>query len=106
MLFCGCCGQRHAARLCVEPQHHRLFVLRPEAFLHDVRPHPPGRTELRYLLEDVVVAVEEERQARREVVDGQSGVDRRLHVGDPVGQGDRDLLDSAAAFLAEVIAGY
>ena len=38
--------------------------LRAEALAHDVRPHPPGGAELRDLLEDVVVAVEEERQAR------------------------------------------
>ena len=47
-----------------------------------VRPHPPGGAELRDLLEDVVVAVEEEGQARGEVVDGEAGVERRLHVGD------------------------
>jgi hypothetical protein len=34
------------------------------------RPTSPGGAELRHLLEDVVVAVEEERQARGEVVDG------------------------------------
>jgi hypothetical protein len=33
------------------------------------------------------------------------GVDRRLHVGDPVGERERDLLDRRAALLAEVVAG-
>jgi hypothetical protein len=53
----------------VEAQHHRLRVLGPEALAHDLGPHPPGGAELRDLLEDVVVAVEEEGQARGEVVD-------------------------------------
>ena len=98
-------GERHAAGLRVEAQRHRLRVLRAEAVAHDVRPHPPRRAELRDLLEDVVVAVEEERQPRRELVDLEAGVDRGLHVGDRVAQGEGDLLDGRAALLAEVIAG-
>ena len=74
-------GQRDAAGLRVEAQHHRLRVLRAEALLHRVRPHVAGGAELGHLLEDVVVAVEEEGQAGREVVDLQAGVERRLHVG-------------------------
>ncbi len=51
------------------------------------------------------MAVEEERQARREVVDVEALVDRRLHVGDPRAQRERDLLHGRAALLAEVVAG-
>jgi hypothetical protein len=75
-------GQRHAAGLGVEAQHRRLRAARPEALAHDVRPHAPRGTELGDLLEDVVVAVEEERQTWREVVDVEALVDRRLHIGD------------------------
>jgi hypothetical protein len=70
-------GQRHPAGLRVEAQHHRPGVLRAEAVAHDRRPHPPRGPELGHLLEDVVVAVEEERQAGGEVVHRQPGVDRR-----------------------------
>ena len=98
-------GQRDAAGLGVEAQHRRLRVRRAEALAHDVRPHAPRGAELRDLLEDVVVAVEEERQARREVVDRQALVDRRLHVGDARAERERDLLDGGAALLAEVVAG-
>jgi hypothetical protein len=51
------------------------------------------------------VAVEEEGQARREVVHREAGVERRLHVGHAVGQRERDLLHGRAALLAEVVAG-
>src|SRR6185312_4502357 len=54
-------GQRDAARLRVEAQLEGALVLRPEALAHDLRPHLAGGAELRDLLEDVVVAVEEER---------------------------------------------
>src|SRR5205807_10058683 len=60
--------------------------------------------KLRDLLKDVVVAVEEECDARRELVDFEPRVERRLHVGDPVRKRERNLLDRRAAFLAEVIA--
>ena len=41
----------------------------------------------------------------REVVDREAGVDRRLHVGDAVGEREGDLLDGRGALLAEVVAG-
>ena len=98
-------GEGDAAGLRVEAQHHRLRVLRPEALLHRVRPHVAGGAELGDLLEDVVVAVEEEGQAGGEVVDLQAGVERRLHVGHAAGEREGDLLDGARALLAEVVAG-
>ena len=75
-----------------------------EALAHDLGPHPAGGAELRHLLEDVVVAVEEERQPRGEAVDLEAGVERGLHVGDAVGERERDLLDRGAALLTEVVA--
>ena len=97
-------GEGHPAGLGVEAQPQRALVLGAEALAHDRRPHPPRRAELRDLLEDVVVAVEEEGQARGEVVDGQAGVERRLHVGDAAAQREGDLLDGGAALLPEVVA--
>ena len=70
-------GQRDTGGLGVEAQHRRGLVAGAEALAHDPRPHPPRGAELRDLLEDVVVGVEEEGQARRELVDRQPGVDRR-----------------------------
>ena len=65
-------GQRHAAGLGVEADRLRLRVLGAEALAHDPRPHPADGAELRDLLEDVVVAVEEEGEPRAELVDVQA----------------------------------
>ena len=84
--------ERRAAGLGVEPQHRARGSFAPNRSVM-IRAHmPPGGPELRDLLEEVHVAREEEREPRREVVDRQPGVDRRLHVGDGVGQRERDLL--------------
>ncbi len=81
-------GQRRAAGLGVEAQLPALAVFGAEPLAHDLRPQPPRGAELGDLFEEVVVGVEEEGELRREVVDCQPGVDRRLHVGDGVGQGE------------------
>ena len=99
------CGQRDAAGLGVEAHRLRLRALRVEPVAHELRPQLAGGAELRDLLEDVVVAVEEEGEAGGEVVDAEPGVERRLHVGHAVGERERDLLHRAAALLAEVVAG-
>ena len=60
---------------------------------------------LGHLLEQVVVGVPEEAQAGSEGVDGQPGGQRRFDVGDPVGDGEGDLLHCRRSRLADVVAG-
>ena len=62
-------GERHAGGLRVEAQLPRPLVLRAEAVAHHLRPDLARGAELGDLLEEVAVRVEEERDARREVVD-------------------------------------
>jgi hypothetical protein len=50
------------------------------------RPQPPRRAKLRHLLEQVVVHVEEERQLRPRSVGLEARGERRLDVGDAVGE--------------------
>ena len=69
-------GQRRAAGLRVEAQRERLRVRGAEALVHDPRPQPPRRPELRHLLEEVVVRVEEEGQPRPELVRREPRLDR------------------------------
>ena len=97
-------GQRHATGLRVKAKTPRALILGAEALAHDRGPHPPRGAELRHLLEDIVVAIEEEGQPRPEPVDLEAGVERRLHVGDAVGERERDLLHGRAALLAKVVA--
>ena len=106
MLLCGCCAASVTPPVCV---WKRIFSERSsfdaEALAHDARPHPAGGAELRHLLEDVVVPVEEEGEPRAELVDLEAGVDRGLHVGDRVGEREAHLLHRRAALLAHVVAG-
>ncbi len=96
--------QRNAGGLRVGAQQPRPRVLRAEPLAHQLRPHPPAGAELGDLLEEVVVHVEEERQARRELVDVEPGLDAELHVADPVGERERELLHRRRPRLADVVA--
>ena len=62
-------GERAAGRLRVEAELLRARVGGAEPVAHDPRPQPPRGAELRDLLEEVVVRVEEERQPLAELVD-------------------------------------
>jgi len=97
--------QRHPASLRVEADLHRFGVLGAEPLGDDFGPHSPHRAELGDLLEHVVVAVEEEGEPRREIVDLEAALERRFDVGDRVGEREGDLLHGRAALLADVVAG-
>ena len=49
----------NARGLCVKTQHPGAWVLGAELVAHDGRPHPPSGPELRDLLKEVIVTVEE-----------------------------------------------
>ena len=66
--------QRDAAGLGVKPQPRRR-VARTEPLAHEPGPEPARRAELGHLLEQVVVAGEEEREPRPEAVDREAGLD-------------------------------
>ena len=94
-----------AGRLGMEAKHHRLGIFGVEAFLHDLGPHAASRPELGHLLEQVVMGVEEESQPRGEFIDIKPCLDGSIHIGDAVGQGKGDFLNSAGTCFADVIAG-
>ena len=79
-------------------------ILGPEALAHDARPQPAGGPELRHLLQQVRVRVEEERHPRGDLVDLQAGLAGGVQVGDAVAQGEGHLLDGVRARLADVVA--
>ena len=74
--------QRDAGGLAVGAQLPRARVARADAVAHQPRPHPPRRAQLRDLLEEVDVAVEEEREARQEAVGVDAARDELLGVGE------------------------
>ena len=77
-------GERDARRLAVEAQLPRRFAPRPEAMAHRFRPDLAGCAVLGDLLEEIAVRVEEEGNARDEVVHVEPGVDSPPHVLDAI----------------------
>ena len=88
----------------MEVQHQRPRLARPEAVVHDRGPHPAGGAELRDLLEEIVVDVEEEGQAGAELIDVESPPHGRVDVGDAVGEREAELLGGRTTCLAHVVA--
>ena len=104
-LFSGCCAVSVEPPVCawkrsacafgfVAPKRSRMIRAQSRA----------RRAELRHLLEEVVVRVEEEREPLAELVGREPGRHRRLAVGDPVGERERELLHGRRARLADVVA--
>src|SRR5262245_21478393 len=87
----------------METQLPRSLVLRAEAVAHDSGPEFPGGAELRNLLEEVAVRIEEEGDAWGEVVDVEPGIDAVLDVLNAVAQGEGQFLQRRRARLADVI---
>src|SRR5216683_2957664 len=98
-------GEARACRLRMEAHHHRALVLRAEAVLHDARPQVARRAVLGDFLEEVVVHVEEEGEAAREVVDFEARLDGGFDVGDAVGDREGEFLRGGRAGFADVVAG-
>ena len=98
------CGERHAGGLRVEPHEPRARALRAEALSHRPRPDAARCAVLRDLLEEVEVRVEEERQARRELVDVEAALDRPFNVGEAVRERERELLCGVRPCFPDVVA--
>ena len=96
-------GERAPGGLGVEAQLERALVLGAVPLAHVPRPDAAGSAVLGDLLEEVDVGVEEERQPRRELVDVEPALDPGLHVGETVGEGERQLLRGGASGLADVV---
>ena len=88
----------------MEAEHPGAWVLRLEALAHDARPEAARGAKLGDLLEQVVVRVQKEREARRDVVHGEPAGSRGFHIGDAVRQREGHLLNGGRARLADVIA--
>ena len=106
MLFSGCCAVSVEPPVCAwKRSAWRARIRGAEAVAHDPGPQAAGGAELRDLLEEVVVRVEEEGEPLAEVVRREPRRDRRLAVGDAVGERERQLLRGARPRLADVVPG-
>ena len=97
-------GQHRAGGLRMEAQHPALVVARTELLAHDARPHAARGAELGDLFEEVVVRVEEEGQARCELIHRQTGFNGSACVGATVTESEGQLLRGARACFTDVIA--
>ena len=97
-------GQRHARGLGVSPHQPRALILRPKRVAHLAGPDPARGPVFGDFLEEVVVGVEEKRQARGEQVDIEPARHRPTHILKPIGQGEGQLLGGGGPRLADVIA--
>jgi hypothetical protein len=95
--------QRRASGLGVEAEGLRTRVRGAETVAHDPRPEPARGAELRDLLEEVVMRVEEEREPLAELVRRKTSCDRGLRVGDAVRERECELLDRRRSGLANVV---
>ncbi len=89
----------------MEPQLPRPLRLRPVALAHPPSPDAPRGAELRDLLEEVDVGVEEKRETRCKVIDAHAPFDTRVYVGHSVSEREGKLLDRGRAGLSNVVAG-
>src|SRR6202011_861727 len=95
--------QRHAGRLCVEPQLQRALVLGAVALAHPPSPDAPRGAELGDLLEKVDVRVKEEGQPRGEVIYAHAPLQARVDVCHPISEREGELLCGGGTRLADVV---
>src|SRR5205085_5211942 len=93
-------SKRDACGLCVKTQLQRARISRVKAFAHGARPDAAGGAILGDLLEEIVMRVEEKRDARHKLVNVKPGSNAPLHILDAVAQGERKLLQRGRARLA------
>ena len=87
----------------MEAQLLRAGDGRPEPIPHQSSPQSPGGAKLRDLFQKVVVGCEEKRETLPHGIDIEPSLDRRLHVGDRVGEREGDFLHRRGASLANVV---
>ena len=82
-------------RLHVSAHQHAAFVLRTETIAHGVCPNAARRAKFADFLEEFVVTVEEEAEARRERIHRHATLDARLCVFHSIAQRERQFLRGA-----------
>src|SRR6267154_94920 len=97
-------GERATGRLRVEAKSRGARQFRSESLGHRLVPDAARGTVFRNLFEEIVVRVEEKRQGRREIVDGEPAADAPFDVLDSIAQGERQLLNRGRSGFANVVA--
>src|SRR6266404_6280218 len=97
--------ERDTRGLRVKAHHQRARVLRAVPIPHVARPDAPGGTELRYLLEEIVVDVPEEGETWGKRIDIETARDPAFDIREAVSESERELLSRRCACFSDVVAG-
>ena len=97
-------GQRHARGLAVEAERARAVGLRAEALAHDRRPQRRAARNFATSSRRLLWPLKKKLSCAPKSSTSSPALDGGLHVGDAVGERERDLLDGVAARLAHVVA--
>ena len=97
-------SQGRTGGLCMEAQHHRARILRVEAVAHNLRPHATRRTELRHLLQQIIMAIKEEGELARKPVHIQPRVKRGPYIADGIRERECHLLHGGRASFTNMVA--
>ena len=98
--------QRDAAGLRVKAHHLGAGIARGVALADRRRPEPAGGAKLGRFFEQIGMGGEEKAHPRRELVDAEASGDRRVDVGQTVGERERDLLRRRRARFPNVVARH
>src|SRR5262245_54179608 len=88
----------------MKAKHQGRQVLRSEPRFHLARPKTARGAIFGDFFEEVVMSVEEERKSGSEIVYVQSRFNSRLHIGQPIVQSERQLLNRGGSGFADMIA--
>ncbi len=95
--------ERDACRLRMAAHHPGAWILSAVALAHELRPQASPGAELGNLLEEVVVYVEEEGQARCELIDLQASLEGSIYIRQAVRNGEGQLLYGSCSGLANMV---
>src|ERR1051325_2943572 len=84
----------------------RAFMIAAEAALHFTRPNATRRTILCNLFKEIVMRIEEERDARHEAIYVQTCFDTPGNIFDTVTQSEREFLRGCGAGFTDMIAAH
>ena len=96
-------GQSGAGGLGMKAHHPRAGVLRLEMLAHNASPHAARGAKLGDFFQKITVGVKEKRNARRESIHVEPGVDGGLHIRDAIAQGKGDFLHRCRSGLTHVV---
>src|SRR5581483_7878763 len=103
IIFRMLCCERYSGCLGMTAQHPGARIFCTVAFAHQACPQAATRPKLGDLLKEVVVHIEEEGEAWRELVDLESTLEGSFHIGQSIGQCKSKLLNGGGSCFTDMV---